>query len=49
VLSQAPATVLFSLSPPLPLPEFRLAFGKELIVKSQLRSELLVIPAESPV
>jgi hypothetical protein len=49
VLSQAPATVLASLSPPLPLPELRLAFGKELIVKSQLRSELLVIPAGSPV
>lgn len=48
VLSQAPATLLASVSPPLPLSEVKLTFGKELIVKSQFRSELLMIPAGSP-
>jgi hypothetical protein len=48
VLNQAPATAVDVVSPPVPLLEVRLAFGKELIVKSQSRSELLVIPAGSP-
>ena len=48
VLNQAPATLLATLSPPVPLSEVRLAFSQELIVKSQFRSELLVIPAGSP-
>jgi hypothetical protein len=48
VLNQTPATILNALSPPVALPELRVAFGKELIVKSQFRSELLVIPAGSP-
>ncbi|HEY3301942.1 MAG TPA: hypothetical protein VGL70_00250 [Candidatus Binatia bacterium] len=48
VLNQAPATVVSSPSPPIPLTEVSLQFGKELIVKSQSKSALLIIPAGSP-
>ena len=48
VSQQAPVTLLETLSPPTPLPEIHLTFGKELIMKSQFRSELLVLPMGSP-
>ncbi len=48
VLNQAPATLLDSLSPLVALSDVSLAFGKELIVKSQSRSTLLLIPTGSP-
>ncbi len=48
VLNQAEANLYSNLSPALPLTETALEFGKELILKSQLQSVLLIAPAGSP-
>ncbi len=48
VYEQAPATLVSSLSPLLPLSEALLSFGQELVVRSQARSVLLLMPAGSP-
>jgi len=48
VYEQTPATLVSSLSPLLPLSEALLSFGQELVVRSQARSVLLLMPAGSP-
>jgi hypothetical protein len=44
VLAQPPVTLLWNLSPPIPLGQVLLEFGKELIVKTDTKSELWLNP-----
>jgi hypothetical protein len=44
VLTQSPATLLTTPSPPLPLGAQTLAFGRELVLRTAGRSDLLVVP-----
>ena len=44
IMQKNPATILSVLSPPTPLKEVILEYGKELIIKSQLKSILFILP-----
>jgi hypothetical protein len=48
VLAQPPATLLASASPPAPLTEITLEYGRELVLRTSGLSELLVEPTVSP-